>query len=315
MLAYYVHHLSPFVFQFSNGVGPRWYGLAYVSAFIVGTWLYRRLAERGYSELRPDQVSDFITWAALFGVLLGGRLGYFLFYDLDGLRSDPTVFFRVWQGGMASHGGILGLFFYTLWYARKHRVSWTGLGDNLVVVAPVGLFFGRMANFINGELYGRITNVSWAMQFPGELLDPLVWNNQLAKLDQVLSRYPGRIDTPQAIVDEARHSPALRDLLRDVLNPRHPSQLYEAALEGFLLFIVLWLVRTRLQVKRGVLTGLFFVLYAFARIFGEQFREPDASLVGSFTRGQFYSLFMVAIGAAFLIWSRTQSTPTPIKKN
>lgn len=315
MLAYYVHHLSPFVFQFPNGVGPRWYGLAYVSAFVVGTWLYRRLAELGYSELRPEQVSDLITWSALFGVLLGGRMGYFLLYDFDGIRSDPSVFFRVWQGGMASHGGILGLFFYTLWYAHKHRVSWTGLGDNLVVVAPIGLFFGRVANFINGELYGRITNVSWAMQFPGELQDPLVWNSKLTQLDQLLSRYPGNINTPQAIIDEARHSEPLRELLRDVLNPRHPSQLYEATLEGVLLFAVLWVVRTRFRVKRGVLTGLFFILYALARILGEQFREPDASLFGNLTRGQFYSLFMIAIGAAFLFWSRTQSTPTPLKKN
>ena len=315
MLAYYVHHLSPFVFQFSNGVGPRWYGLAYVSAFLVGTWLYRKLAERGYSELRPDQVGDFITWAALFGVLLGGRLGYFLFYDLDGLRSDPTLFFRVWQGGMASHGGILGLSMFTLWYAHKHRVSWTGLGDNLVVVAPIGLFFGRLANFINGELYGRITKVSWAMQFPTELQDPLVWNSKLPQLDQVLGRYPGRIDTPQEIIEEARHSEPFRDLLRDVLSPRHPSQLYEAALEGVLLFVILWVVRTRLQVKRGVLTGLFFILYALVRIVGEQFREPDASLFGSLTRGQFYSLFMIVIGFAFLVWSRSESAATPIKKN
>lgn len=312
MFAYYVHHLSPFVFQFPNGMGPRWYGLAYVMAFVVGTWLYRKLAERGYSELKPDQVSDFITWAALFGVLLGGRLGYFLFYDFEGIAHDPLVFFRVWQGGMASHGGILGLFFYTLWYARKHKISWTGLGDNLVVVAPIGLFFGRMANFINGELYGRITQVPWAMQFPAELQDPAIWNAKLATLDRALGQYngPSNLATPQGIVEATRHEPPLRDLLREVLDPRHPSQLYEAALEGLLLFTVLWLVRTRLKVKNGVLTGLFFILYAFARIFGEQFREPDASLFGPLTRGQFYSLFMILIGAVFIFWSRTQTTPS-----
>ncbi len=309
MFAYYVHHLSPFVFQFPNGMGPRWYGLAYVSAFVVGTWLYRHLAERGYSELKPTQVSDFITWSALFGVLLGGRLGYFLFYDLDGLKSDPLVFFRVWQGGMASHGGILGLFFYTLWYARKHKISWTGLGDNLVVVAPIGLFFGRMANFINGELYGRITRVSWAMQFPAELQDPVIWNRKLPELERTLGQYPLPLTTPQAIIDEARRSETLRDLLRKVLNPRHPSQLYEAVLEGLLLFAVLWFVRTQMKVRRGVLTGLFFILYAIARISGEQFREPDASLFGPLTRGQFYSLFMILIGAAFLFWSRCQGEP------
>ncbi len=315
MFAYYVHHLSPFVFQFPNGMGPRWYGLAYVSAFVMGTWLYRYLAERGYSELKPAQVSDFITWSALFGVLLGGRLGYFLFYDLDGLKSDPLVFFRVWQGGMASHGGILGLFFYTLWYARKHKISWTGLGDNLVVVAPIGLFFGRMANFINGELYGRITRVSWAMQFPAELQDPVIWNRKLPELERVLGQYSGNLTTPQVIIDEARRSETLRDLLREVLNPRHPSQLYEAVLEGLLLFGVLWFVRTQMKVRRGVLTGLFFILYAIARIYGERFREPDASLFGPLTRGQFYSLFMILIGAAFLFWSRSQKGPEPLRSH
>ncbi len=312
MLAYYVHHLSPFIFQLPNGIGPRWYGLAYVLAFVVGTWLYRRLAIRGYSELKPSQVSDFITWAALFGVLLGGRLGYFLFYDFDALRHEPLIFFRVWQGGMASHGGILGIFFFTLWYARKHKISWTGLGDNLVVVAPVGLFFGRMANFINGELYGRISRVPWAIQFPGELQDPEIWNAKLPAIDRALAGYQGVVSLtgPQTIIEEARHDPALRELLRDVLDPRHPSQLYEAALEGLLLFAILWFVRTRLKVKNGVLTGWFFILYAVARITSEQFREPDASLIGPFTRGQFYSLFMIAIGVVFLIWSRTQRTPS-----
>lgn len=308
MFAYYVHHLSPFVFQFPNGVGPRWYGLAYVMAFVVGTWLYRRLAERGYSELKPNQVSDFITWAALFGVLLGGRLGYFLFYDLEGIIQDPLIFFRVWEGGMASHGGILGLFFYTLWYARKHKISWTGIGDNLVVVAPIGIFFGRMANFINGELYGRITKVPWAMQFPAELQNASIWDQKLTSLDRALGQYTGtaNLTTPLAIIEEARQSPALRDLLRTVLDPRHPSQLYGAALEGILLFTILWVVRTKFQVKNGVLTGLFFIVYAIVRILGEQFREPDASLIGPLTRGQFYSLFMIIIGVAFLIWSRFQ---------
>ncbi|HEX8371867.1 MAG TPA: prolipoprotein diacylglyceryl transferase [Chthoniobacterales bacterium] len=304
MLAYYVHHLSPFVFQFPNGMGPRWYGLAYVMAFVIGTLLYRRLAQRGYSELKPAEVSDFITWAALFGVMLGGRIGYFLFYDFASLLEDPMVFFRVWQGGMASHGGILGLFFYTLWYARKHRVSWTGLGDNLVVVAAIGIFFGRIANFINGELYGRITQVSWAMQFPAELQERAIWNEKQPQLEAALAKYPTELPTAQAIIDEARRSETLRDLLRDVLNPRHPSQLYAAVLEGLLLFAILWFVRTKMQVKRGVLTGLFFILYALGRISGEQFREPDASLFGPFTRGQFYSFFMILIGVAFILWSR-----------
>ena len=311
MLGYYVHHLSPFIFQLPNGFGPRWYGLAYVLAFVLGTLLYRRLAERGYSEIEPGKVSDFITWSALFGVLLGGRLGYFLFYDWNGFASDPTVFFRVWEGGMASHGGIIGLFFYTLWYAWRHKISWTGLGDNLVVVAPLGIFFGRMANFINGELYGRKTQVPWAMQFPAELQDAGAWSEEAwARAQAALATFPGSAGwTLDRFVVEARSSVELRELLAGILAPRHPSQLYAAALEGLLLFAVLWWVRTRCKVRNGVLTGLFFIGYAVVRIAGEHFREPDAGLIGSLTRGQFYSVFMILIGAGFLIWSR-RSAPS-----
>ncbi|HEY5893336.1 MAG TPA: prolipoprotein diacylglyceryl transferase [Chthoniobacterales bacterium] len=301
MLAYYVHHLSPFIFQLPNGIGPRWYGFAYVLAFLVGYWVYKNLAKRGYSDLRPDQVGDFITWGALFGVFLGGRLGYFLFYQPGELFRDPLTFFKVWEGGMASHGGIIGLFFYTLWYSWRHKVSWTNIGDNLVVVAPIGLFFGRIANFINGELYGRIAHVPWAVQFPKELEDPQIGYDLLPQLGS---------DAPETIVSAARTDPALREKLGQVLNPRHPSQIYEALLEGALLFVILWLIRTRTKAPNGVLTGVFFIMYALLRIFAEQFREPDASLFGPFTRGQFYSIFMVLIGAVFVIWGLSRKGKT-----
>ena len=168
-LAYFVHDLSPYLIHFGGVFGLRWYGIAYLAGFAVGILLYRRLATLGYSDLRPSQVTDFITMGALIGVLLGGRLGYMLFYDWDHFIHDPLIFFRVWEGGMASHGGIVALTLFTFWYARRHHLSWRNLGDNLVVVAPVGLFFGRCANFINGELYGRIAHVWWAVQFPKEI--------------------------------------------------------------------------------------------------------------------------------------------------
>jgi len=171
MLAYYLHDLNPFIFRISGNFGPRWYGMAYVLAFACGFWLLRVLAKRGYTQLRPEQVGDFITWAALFGVMLGGRLGYVLFYRPEMLR-EPLSILKVWEGGMSSHGGIIGLFLFTLYYARRHKLSWTNLGDNLVVAAPIGIFFGRCANFINGELYGRAAMVPWAIQFPKELLEP-----------------------------------------------------------------------------------------------------------------------------------------------
>jgi phosphatidylglycerol:prolipoprotein diacylglycerol transferase len=166
VFAFYVHHLSPFLIQFNEQVGIRWYGLAYIAGFIGAFYLMKWLARKGYGPLRENQVADFVFYAALFGVLIGGRLGYVLFYRPSMLTEDPLGIFRVWDGGMASHGGILGLIIFSGIYARRHRISWSGIGDNLVAVAPIGLFFGRIANFINGELYGRITTVPWAMQFP-----------------------------------------------------------------------------------------------------------------------------------------------------
>ncbi len=307
--ATYVHALNPFLIEFGNGMGIRWYGLAYVAAFVAGYYVYRWLARRGYSDLKPEEVGDFITWAAVFGVLVGGRVGYMLFYNFGGLLADPLSIFKVWDGGMASHGGILGLVLYTLWYARRHHVSWRNLGDNLVVVAPLGLFFGRLANFINGELYGRATGVAWAVQFPKEL-HAFAPEAQREILVQTSAMNPEWV-TVEALDRAAPASPALRELLAQVLTPRHPSQLYEAALEGVVLFALLWLLRTRLRLANGVLTGAFFIGYALLRIAGEFFREPDAALTGPLTRGQFLSLFMVLIGIAFLVSARVRPSWPP----
>ena len=301
LLAFYLHQLSPFLFEISPGFGLRWYGLAYVMAFVCGCRLYRWLAEKGYSELAPDQVSDFITWAALFGVLLGGRFGYVLFYRLPDYLANPLDILRVWDGGMASHGGILGLVFFTLYYARKHKVSWLGIGDNLCVVAPIGLFFGRCANFINGELYGHVSRVAWAVQFPKELYDDPELATKVA--DQLPQLVPADGNNwIGAIIDAAHHDPLARQVLQNLLPPRHPSQIYEALLEGVVLFCALWFLRTKLRTPRGVITGAFFILYALLRILGELFRVPDAPMAGPFTRGQFLSLFMFLIGAAFILY-------------
>src|SRR6266478_7499063 len=170
MLAYFVDNFNPFIFRLWDNVGPRWYGFAYVLAFVSAFLIVRLLSKRGYCDLPPDRVSDFITWTALFGVLLGGRIGYVLFYKPEMLR-EPLSILRVWEGGMSSHGGMLGILIFSFYYAHRHKLSLANLGDNLVVGAPIGLFFGRCANFINGELYGRVTSVAWAMQFPKELLD------------------------------------------------------------------------------------------------------------------------------------------------
>jgi len=297
MLAYYVHDLNPLIFRLWDNVGPRWYGLAYVLAFVCGYAVFRLLAKRGYADLPVAKVGDFITGAALFGVILGGRLGYVLFYKPEMLR-EPMSILRVWEGGMSSHGGMLGLLAFTFYYAWRHKISWMNLGDNLVVTAPIGLFFGRCANFINGELYGRATNVSWAMQFPKELTENI---GEAQRAITACRQIDPTLTSSDAVVAAVRHEPQVKEVLRGILTPRHPSQLYEAFFEGIVLFAILWLVRTRMRQPNGVLTGLFFICYAIFRIIVENFREPDASLIAGFTRGQFFSFFLIAIGLAFVI--------------
>src|SRR5437867_12491096 len=220
MLAYYLHSLNPIIFRIYDNVGPRWYGLAYVLAFVSSYVLFLWLAKRGYADLPPQRVGDFITGCALFGVIIGGRLGYVFFYKPEMLR-EPLSILRVWEGGMSSHGGMIGLLLFTLYYAHRHKLSWTNLADNLGVTAPLGLFFGRCANFINGELYGRATNVAWAVQFPKELLeDSYVKDRAVAAARTIDSSF---ID-PEQIIQAARHNSQLNDALRGILTPRHPSQ-------------------------------------------------------------------------------------------
>jgi len=304
MLAYFVDNFDPFIFRLWDNVGPRWYGFAYVLAFVSAYFIVRLLSKRGYCDLPPERVSDFITWTALFGVLLGGRIGYVLFYKPEMLR-EPLSILRVWEGGMASHGGMIGILALSFYYARRHKLSWTNLGDALVVAAPIGLFFGRCANFINGELYGRATNVAWAVQFPKELLEDLYVKDRAVTAAQTID---SSLIDPEQIIQAARHNSQLNDALRGILTPRHPSQLYEALFEGVVLFAILWFVRTRMRQPNGVLTGLFFIFYAIFRIICEYFREPDAPLIGVFTRGQFFSFFLIAIGIAFVAVAKARPT-------
>jgi len=306
MLAYYVHNLSPFLIQFHENIGVRWYGVAYLLAFLIGFLLVRHLSRRGLCEIPPDDVGDFITGCAIFGVVIGGRVGYMLFYGLDGFLHNPLSIFFLWDGGMSAHGGIVGVTLYTLWYSRRHKISWRNVGDNLVVPVPLGLLLGRLANFINGELYGRVTSVPWAMQFPKELYDPKVPQELKDQAFNAAMAVNPSWSTVDAIVANVRHSEELRRALAGILSPRHPSQLYEATLEGAFLFGVLWTLRTRFRLPNGVITGVFFIGYAIVRSTVEFFREPDAPLTGSLTRGQFLSLFLVLIGLGFLLaaWLR-----------
>ncbi len=313
VFATYIHNWDPVIFDVVGPVKLRWYGLGYLLAFVFGYYLLRWLAGRKLWVLPESKVADFIAYAAFFGVFLGGRLGYVLFYMIPGeglepLLRDPLVVFKVWQGGMASHGGILGLMIFTYVYARKHKVSWTGIGDGLCVVAPIGLGLVRMANFINGELYGRVAHgVSWAMKFPAALHedlghDPEAINGAYYACREAAPELGNGAVSYEQLVEHARENPQLQEVLGTYLKARHPSQLYEALLEGLVLFAVLFFVRVRFpKLPYGILTGLFFLLYAVFRIVAEAFREPDSAMVGVLTKGQFYSTFMILAGLAFIL--------------
>ncbi len=309
ILAYYIHRMDPYIFRITETFGPRWYGLAYLLGFVAGIAFLRFLSRRGYCQIPEEKVTDFIVYTAIFGVMIGGRLGYFLFYRPQEFLANPMVFFKFMEGGMASHGGILGIVGFTYYYARRHGHSWPHLGDCLVPIAPIGIGLGRLANFINGELIGRASTVPWAVQFPEELklgpehgLSPLTVQQAISEVDAAL---PNAVITyPDQVIEAARDVSEVLPILANYLTPRHPSQLYQAFLEGFLLAAILIAIRLKWKhLPYGLLTGLFFVLYAIFRMIGETFREPDAERLLGMTRGQFYSVFMIAIGSCFLAYA------------
>ncbi len=303
-LATWVHDWSPFLIEFGNGLGIRWYGLSYVLGFVFGFWMMKWLANNGYSEIASQRVGDFIAGVAFFGVLAGGRLGYMLFYNFDEFLREPWITFQVWDGGMSSHGGILGIVIFTWFYARRNKISWPGLGDNLVVVAPLGIFMGRVANFINGELYGRITSVPWGVKFPKEFFTNDSAPDDFYQALETANQISDVSVPPDQLVAAIYANDAVREAVAPFISVRHPSQIYEALLEGLLLFVVLLAIRLRWKnLRHGILTGVFFVGYAVVRIIGEMYRQPDASLVLNLTRGQFLSLFMIVIGALFLCFA------------
>jgi len=271
---YWVHDLSPFLVRFPENPlhieGIRYYGLAYLCGFI-GAWiLFSLYYKKQRIPLNADQQTTLMT-AVIIGVLAGGRIGYMLLYDLPAFLSNPLLVFRVDQGGMASHGGFIGVLLAVIWFSRKYKFSFLRLGDVICSVAPLGIFFGRIANFINGELWGRVTTFKWAVIFPDS---PSVYNPLTG------------IYGPE---------------------PRHASQLYAATLEGLLLFIYVQWRFWKTRPPAGQLAGEFLAGYGIVRIFGELFREPDASLILGLSRGQFYSLFMVAAGIGIVFYARKRT--------
>ena len=255
-------------------IGPiaiRWYALAYIGGIVLG-WIYARSLLKneklwgGPPPITVVQLDDFILWVTL-GIIVGGRTGYVLFYNLAFFIQHPAEIFELWKGGMSFHGGFLGCVAAVILFARRNDISILSLGDITTAVGPIGLFLGRLANFINSELWGRAADPSlpWAMVFPNG--GPL---------------------------------------------PRHPSQLYEAGLEGILLFTVLAVMIRMGALKRpGLILGSFITIYGFARIAGEFFREPDPQLGflwGGLTMGMLLSLPMIIVGAIIIVAARRKAS-------
>jgi len=292
--------IDPIAFQFTIfgfTLALRWYALAYITG-IVGGWKLAAMVTRrdalwgGTAPITPKQLEDFVTWAIL-GIILGGRLGYVFFYQPAYFLSNPADIIRVWDGGMSFHGGFIGMCVAILIFAKRNAIPILNMADIIALVAPLGLLLGRIANFVNAELWGRPTDMPWGVAFPGDRAQtcPDFW--------------------PQAAGEACL---------------RHPSQLYEAALEGLVLFGILLFAVWSLRILRrpGVATGIFFVGYGLARTFVEFFRQGDPQYVSEgnpfgqvirfgdsawagLSMGQILSLPMIAIGIAFLLWSRRKA--------
>jgi phosphatidylglycerol---prolipoprotein diacylglyceryl transferase len=326
-LASWMHDLSPFVWRFTPTFGIRWYGLAYVAGFIAGWFILSRLAKRGAISLPAERVGDFIL-GVVVGTIVGGRLGYELFTEFSN-AAPWWGLLAINQGGMASHGGMVGIIAACAIMARWWRLPTLHLMDCLALVAPVGIFFGRLANFINGELLGKVVSGPgergpwWAVKFPQELLE----RRDLEQMKRLADAAPDlavRLDAETIIQDDGKVSDAIeriqhgdRDLaalIEPILNSRHPSQIYQAIAEGVVLGLVLvWVWRRK--PSPGVVTAWFFIVYGVGRVITELWRLPDAQFGASgkiygLSRGQWLSVGMVAVGVAMRWWvGRTKKTP------
>ena len=264
------HNIDPEIVRW----GPivlRWYSLSYVAALIFGWWWLARFTGKTQTPYSRLQVDDFALWA-LIGVFLGGRLGYVLFYNFEAYISDPIAILKIWEGGMSFHGGLLGVILAIYLFTKRNKIDIFSFSDYVACAVPAGLFFGRIANFINGELWGAPSTLPWAMPFPSGGPDP-----------------------------------------------RHPTQLYEAMLEGLLLFLVLnfLMARTNAGKNRGMLVGIFFAWYGASRYLVEFVRVPDAhlgKLWDTISMGQLLSLPMIAFGLWLIISSRNRKQTVQNKK-
>lgn len=336
----YLHSIDPFLVEFSRGIGIRWYGMAYLTGFLAVYLSARWLAKKGRTPLTKTQATDFVFAVAL-GTIIGGRLGYCVFYNpslLTEFNSDLPFWgaLRIGDGGMASHGGMIGIIAGAWYFSWRHSIPVLHLLDLAAIGGTLGVFFGRIANFINGELVGRIcpTNFPLATKFPQDLyqmvgespetlkaLAPAVeqvgitGNRWLAAIQGVRHNYADwkfvqdGIDRLITAIQSGQIQ--IGKLVEPILSPRYPSQLFEAVLEGLLPFSIT-VIAWRRPRKPGLVFALFLLFYPVARIIGEQFREPDShigyQLLG-LTRGQILSGIMLALALIFFAWWRHSKQP------
>lgn len=304
------HFIDPVAIPLPGPVDVRWYGLGYVFAFTVGYFVLRYLSREGFLRLSEEGIGD-LVFGLILGTILGARIGYILFYDFASFAANPARILRLWEGGLSFHGGLAGVVIAAAWFVRKHRIGLVHVLDSLALGVPFGIFAVRMANYINGELYGRVTTeaVPWAVRFP---TDPTAL--QLLGIDRVFG-----IRERELAILQAKASSAWEGV-RDQVPLRHPSQIYEALSEGLLLAAILWAIyliakRRGVPLPTGLLAGVFLTGYGVFRTFVELFRQPDAqfrgpddplgTVLGPLTMGQSLSLIVIGSGLFLLIRALT----------
>ncbi len=256
----FTHNLDPILLDFGF-MTIRWYSLAYIAGITIGWWLGKKIIVKKFQNISQKfdlrEFDDLITYL-IISIIIGGRIGYIIFYNLEYYISNPSDIIKIWEGGMSFHGALIGIIIATHLFSKKRKISSFFLLDIIACVSPIGIFFGRIANFINGELVGKATNFSWGVIFPA--------------------------------VDKL---------------PRHPSQLYEAFLEGIILFFILNIFIIKKNYKTGMCSAFFLIFYGFFRIISELFREPDPQigfLFNLFSMGTILSFFMVLAGMIIFIF-------------
>ena len=261
----FTHNLDPVLFDFGLIV-IRWYSLAYIAGILIGWWLGKKIIAKRFESVNYKfdikEFDDLITYI-IISLLVGGRIGYVIFYNLGYYVSNPLDIIKIWEGGMSFHGALIGIILGTYLFSIKRKIPTFFLLDIIACVSPIGLFFGRIANFINGELVGKITSVSWGVIFP--TIDAM---------------------------------------------PRHPSQLYEAFLEGIILFLFMCAIISKKNYKTGTCSYFFLIFYGIFRIFSEFFREPDSQvgyMINTFSMGTILSIFMIVAGLVIFIFLRKKN--------